>query len=171
MGRSGSCFFWCFFTRTGFHFAYKRFNAALVGAKTRMKRPERREEKMKKVLWFWGASLAATLACGAAGAEDRFSLDRFGGMEAPRVVPQPKSKQSPAATACATGNGQVALDLRITACTSLIESGQWKGKDIGWAYANRCAVYSAQGRDDKALADCVHAISLDPETVIPYQIR
>ena len=126
---------------------------------------------MKKALWLLGASFAAALASGAAGAEDKFSLDRFGGMEAPRVVPQPKSKQSPAATACATGGGRVALDARIAACTNLINSGQWKGKDIGWAYANRCAVYSAQGRDDKALPDCVQAISLDPDSVIPYQIR
>ncbi len=89
----------------------------------------------------------------------------------PRVVPPPKSKQSPAANACATGGGRIELDARIAACTNLIDSGKWKGKDIGWAYANRCAVYSAQGRDDKALGDCVQAILLDPDSVIPYQIR
>jgi lipoprotein NlpI len=126
---------------------------------------------MKNSLWLWGASFAVALACGAAGAQTGFSTGQFGGTESPRVVPQPKSKQSPAATACATGGGQVDLDARIAACTSLIESGKWSGKDIGWAYANRCAVYSAQGRDDKALADCVQAILLDPDGAIPYQIR
>jgi lipoprotein NlpI len=126
---------------------------------------------MKKAALIWGASLAAALACGSAGAEDRFSIDRFGGMETPRVLPQPKSKQSPTAIACASGNGQVALDARLAACSSLIESGRWKGKEIGWAYANRCAIYSAQGHDDKALGDCIQAISLDDDSVIAYQIR
>jgi lipoprotein NlpI len=111
------------------------------------------------------------LACGSAGAQDRFSTAQFGGMEMPRILPPPKSKQSSAATACATGGGRIELDSRIAACSSLIDSGKWKGKDIGWAYANRCAVYSAQGRDDKALGDCVQAILLDPDSVIPYQIR
>ena len=126
---------------------------------------------MKKAALIWGASLAAALACGPAGAEDRFSIDRFGGMEAPRVLPQLKSKQSPTAIVCATGGGQVALDARLAACSSLIESGKWKGKEIGWAYANRCAIYSAQGHDDKALGDCIQAISLDADSVIAYQIR
>jgi lipoprotein NlpI len=126
---------------------------------------------MKKALWFLGASFVAALACGSAGAQDRFLTAQFGGMDMPRIVPPPKSKQSPAATACATGGGYVELNARLAACTSLIESGKWSGKDIGWAYANRCAVFDAQGRDDKALADCVQAILLDPDSVIPYQIR
>ena len=136
-----------------------------------MDRPKRREEEMKKALWLCGASIAAALACGAAGAQDRFLTAQFGGMDMPQIVPPPKSKQSPAATACATGGGRIELDARIAACTSLIASDKWKGKDIGWAYANRCAVYSAQGRDDKALADCVQAILLDPDSVVPYRIR
>jgi lipoprotein NlpI len=126
---------------------------------------------MKKTLWIWGATFAAALACGSAGAQDGFLTAQFGGMDMPRIVPPPKSKQSPAANACATGGGRIELAARIAACTNLIDSGKWKGKDIGWAYANRCAVYSAQGRDDKALGDCVQAILLDPDSVIPYQIR
>ena len=126
---------------------------------------------MKKTLWIWGATFAAALACGSAGAQDRLLTAQFGGMDMPRVVPPPKSKQSPAANACATGGGRIELDVRIAACTNLIESGKWKGKDIGWAYANRCAVYSAQGRHDKALVVALQAILLDPDSVIPYQIR
>jgi lipoprotein NlpI len=126
---------------------------------------------MKKAVWLLGASFVAALACGSAGAQTGFSADQLGGVGTPRVLPQEKSKQSPAATACATGGGRVELDARLAACTSLIESGKWSGKDIGWAYANRCAVFSTQGRDDKALADCFQAILLDPDSVIPYQIR
>jgi tetratricopeptide (TPR) repeat protein len=118
----------------------------------------------------YAASFAVSLDCGAAWAQNSLSNDPFG-LQTPRVVPQAKSKQSPDATACATGGGRVAPDARIAACSRLIESGKWKGKDIGWAYANRCAVYSAQGKADKAFADCEKAIEVDPDSVIGYQIR
>lgn len=118
-----------------------------------------------------GAGFGLAMACGAAWAQAAPGASLFDAMERPRLVPPPKSKQSPAATACATGGGRVALDARLSACSDLIDSGKWKGKDIAWAYANRAAVHDAQGHADKALADCDKALSLDPDLSLPYQIR
>jgi lipoprotein NlpI len=108
---------------------------------------------------------------GAACAQNAPGMDVFQSLERPRVVPPPPSKQSPAATACATGGGRVSLDARLATCTSLIDSGKWKGRDIAWAYANRAAVHDAQGQADKALADCDKALALDPDLILPHQIR
>jgi len=55
------------------------------------------------------------------------------------------------------------LDLQIKGCTSLIESGQWSGKYLAFAYNNRGNAYKVKGDFDRAIADYLEAIRLDPK--------
>ncbi len=54
-------------------------------------------------------------------------------------------------------------DVKLTACTRVIESGNWQGVDLSWAYNNRCFVWNSMGDYDRAIADCNEAISLDQQ--------
>lgn len=51
---------------------------------------------------------------------------------------------------------------RIDACTQAIESGQWSGPDLAWAYNNRGAAYDDLENFDRALSDLNEALRLDP---------
>ncbi len=120
------------------------------------------------------ASLGAGLACGAALAADSYppSMQFMPPPGATRLAPSSISRiQSPEALACEDASKSVSVDARIDACKNLIASGQWKGKEIAWAYANRCVALNAKGNHDQALADCSKAISLDPDNALAYQIR
>ena len=62
-------------------------------------------------------------------------------------------------------------DAGIAACTSVIASDRWSGRDLAWAYTNRCLVYRDKGDLDRAIADCNEAIRLDPECAIAFYYR
>jgi tetratricopeptide (TPR) repeat protein len=127
---------------------------------------------MRKAAWLRALSLGTTLLCGAAWAQDQPIGDSFAPPSMQRAMPQvnPQGQQSPIALACADTGPGTSSEKRAAACSKLIDSGLWKGKDIAWAYSNRCAVYDRQGMTDKALADCSEAIKLDPDGAVPYQI-
>lgn len=69
------------------------------------------------------------------------------------------------------GNASVAWDLQIEGCTRAIKSGQYKGKDLSWAYFNRGNVHAHNGRFDRAIADYTQAIKLDPDDADGYNNR
>ncbi len=130
---------------------------------------------MKVAVWLVASSLGATLASGAASAEDSYPLTMklMPPISSTRLVPtpNPKALQSPEALACADTSGGVSADARIAACDKLITAGKWKGKDIAWAHSNLCIVYNVKAQADKALAACDEAIKLDPQSPFSYQIR
>lgn len=53
-------------------------------------------------------------------------------------------------------------DMRIAGCTAVIESGQWSGHQLIWAYVNRGLAHAAKG-DPRALADFSEAIRIEPQ--------
>ena len=53
-------------------------------------------------------------------------------------------------------------DMLIGACTATIQSGKWSGKDLAWAYLNRCIAYQRKQQWDDAIRDCGTALQLDP---------
>lgn len=53
----------------------------------------------------------------------------------------------------------------IPACTTVITSGRWKGKDLAWASYNRGLAYRRAGDYDHALVDLTGAIKADPGNV------
>ena len=62
-------------------------------------------------------------------------------------------------------------DLRIQGCTAAIQSGQWSGKNLAWAFIDRCFGYFVKRDYDNAVADCNQAIELDPSNAYPYELR
>jgi lipoprotein NlpI len=134
---------------------------------------------MTKAAWLLAGALissGAPILTGAARAADAplapltdFSRSGMG----IRVIPTPRDEppQSPEAVACANSDGKTEPQARMAACSTLIDARKWKGKEIAWAYANRCAVASRLGQVDRALADCSEAIDQDGELAMAYQLR
>jgi len=132
---------------------------------------------MKSAGWLRACAFGLVFASAAAVAQDRSPVTDFvNPTERPRVIPQPQSitptqAQSPDANRCAKVDAAISAEARVAACGKLIESGKWNGKDIAWAYANRCIAFDRLGKTDNALADCVKALSLDSDNVAALQIR
>jgi tetratricopeptide (TPR) repeat protein len=63
------------------------------------------------------------------------------------------------------------LDAQIKGCTQAMQSGQYSGKNLAWAYINRGSVYDYQRDFDRAIADLDEAIRLDLDAVAAYQNR
>jgi tetratricopeptide (TPR) repeat protein len=53
-------------------------------------------------------------------------------------------------------------DMRIAGCTAVIESGNWYGHGLVWAYVNRGLAHAAKG-DPRAIADFSEAIKIEPQ--------
>jgi Tfp pilus assembly protein PilF len=129
---------------------------------------------MKAVVWLLATSLVASVAGGAAMAEDKIQIpmDVYSPPNgAMRLTPLQKQLQSPSATACANSGGTFSAEARLAGCSALIETRKWKGKQIAWAFANRCILYKAQGLTEKALANCDLAIEQDPTSWFAHQMR
>jgi lipoprotein NlpI len=139
---------------------------------------------MTRAVWIVAGAL---LVSGAARAAElpAAPMPGFGAGLGPRVVPTPSPAaptpsaapqaapplQSPEALACASSDGKASPAQREEACTKLIDQRKWKGKEIAWAYANRCAVRYKLKQLERALADCSEAIDQDPEHANAYPLR
>jgi tetratricopeptide (TPR) repeat protein len=73
--------------------------------------------------------------------------------------------------ACVNRSDQFSKDQQISGCTASIQSGRWSGKNLAWAYGNRCIAYKDEKQYERALADCNHAVSLDPRDDHVYNTR
>ena len=72
---------------------------------------------------------------------------------------------------CVDKGNTFSPDLRISGCTAAIQSGRWSGKDLAWAFNNRCRAYNDNNETDRAIADCTDAIRLDPNYIAAYNNR
>lgn len=72
---------------------------------------------------------------------------------------------------CENKTRQVPDDQRIAACSALINSGQYRGKDLSWIYSNRGVSYERMRQVDNAIADYSEAIRLDPDYPSAYYNR
>jgi tetratricopeptide (TPR) repeat protein len=63
------------------------------------------------------------------------------------------------------------LDLQIKGCTALIQSGRLSEKYVAFAYNDRGNSYQAIGDFDRAIADYIEAIRLDPKYVFAHHQR
>jgi len=73
--------------------------------------------------------------------------------------------------ACVNRNKQFSLDDQINGCTESIRSSRWSGKDLAWAYGDRCIAHKDKAQYDVAMRDCNEAISLDPQDAYAYNTR
>jgi len=69
------------------------------------------------------------------------------------------------------GEGGVPENVQVSACTVLIQSGRYTGKDLAWAYYNRGVSQAQQNRCDLAIPDFTAAIKADPSDADSYWLR
>jgi tetratricopeptide (TPR) repeat protein len=82
-----------------------------------------------------------------------------GGMIFVLIASAPSAgKQANDRKTCQEASGDVA----IAACTRAIESGEFKGRALAQIYFNRGVEWGNKANDDRAIADYVEAIRLDP---------
>lgn len=62
-------------------------------------------------------------------------------------------------------------ELQVAACTEAIESGQWEGAELAWAYGNRGNAWAALRDPAKAVADYTQALDLDPGFAMTWHNR
>jgi tetratricopeptide (TPR) repeat protein len=73
--------------------------------------------------------------------------------------------------ACVNRNDKFSPEEQINGCTESIRSGRWSGKDLAWAYGNRCIAYKDKAQYDRAMRDCDEAIALDQQNAHAYNTR
>src|SRR5579871_3400311 len=62
-------------------------------------------------------------------------------------------------------------DAAIAGCTAAIQSGQWSGAKLAWAYANRCREHNDKAESDQAIEDCNQALALNPRDSAAFNNR
>jgi tetratricopeptide (TPR) repeat protein len=73
--------------------------------------------------------------------------------------------------ACVNRTNSFSKDEQISGCTESIRSGRWSGKNLAWAYANRCIAYKDKEMYERAMVDCNRAIELDPRDDHAFNTR
>lgn len=63
------------------------------------------------------------------------------------------------------------LDLTLSSCSKLIQSGTLSGQDLANVYVNRGSAYYEKGDDDHAIQDYDQAIRIDPSNVMAFEGR
>ena len=67
-----------------------------------------------------------------------------------------------------TGEGNPPPDLKIGACTAVIQSGTRSGKSLVFAFNNRGNAYKNKGQYDRAIQDYDEVIRLDPNQAVTF---
>jgi len=73
--------------------------------------------------------------------------------------------------ACVNRAHDFSLDDQVAGCTASIQSGRWSGKNLAWAYGNRCIAYKDKEEYETAMRDCNQALALDPRDDHAYNTR
>ncbi len=87
------------------------------------------------------------------------------------VVTPAQAQQSQDVTNCVDRDRKFDPDVVIGGCTTVIRSGEYKGKNLAWALNNRGTVYHAKGENDLAIKDYTEAVRLNPEYTSGYYNR
>ena len=70
-----------------------------------------------------------------------------------------------------TGEAGIPWEQQIAGCTAAIQSGQYAGKALSWAYANRGTAHQLTSQTDRAATDLDEAIRLDPDNAPAFNSR
>ena len=85
----------------------------------------------------------------------------------PCVAEPKKDEPSNEWRTCAKAEGEEA----IAACTALITSGRYQGRNLAILYINRGSILHSKGNYDRALEDYSQAIELDPKYALAFVNR
>jgi tetratricopeptide (TPR) repeat protein len=69
------------------------------------------------------------------------------------------------------GKGNLPLDTVISGCTALIQSGNYRGRDLSTVFVTRATAYQREGQLERAIQDYDEAIRLDPSSATAYYNR
>ena len=85
-------------------------------------------------------------------------------------IAAPAAAQTPAQQwdRCDNANNAHAIDVRIAACTGIIDAGGEEPEQMSRAHNNRAWAYIDQGDHARALADLDRAVRLDPNAAGPH---
>jgi tetratricopeptide (TPR) repeat protein len=83
----------------------------------------------------------------------------------------PAAAQFQAQVAWCANRTHGSLDVQISGCAALIDSGKLAGKTLAWAHNNRGLGYRNKGDFDRAFADFGEAIALDPTYTVALYNR
>src|SRR5450755_915794 len=108
------------------------------------------------------------MVAGIGAASGRLAV--FGALIAVGVVPaMPTAAQtSQQLNWCSNGKHSPNPDQKIAACTAVIQSGRYSGKNLAIVFNNRANGYLKKGDDDRAIADYDQALKLDPNYALAY---
>jgi tetratricopeptide (TPR) repeat protein len=84
---------------------------------------------------------------------------------------KPIDRKAPEVIACLDLDHKAAAEARVAGCGKFIDGEKRTGKDVAWAYANRCIAFRALNQTEKALADCDQAIVEDTGNAVARQVR
>ena len=82
------------------------------------------------------------------------------------LVAAPAFAVTPEDLAQCSGKTNVAPKLRVSACTEIIESDIFSGKDLAAVFNNRGLLYQMSGDYVRSIADFDQAIRLDPDLAL-----
>ena len=82
-----------------------------------------------------------------------------------------QAQQSQARTWCYARADGVSPDLRISGCTTVIQSEKLSNNDLASAFYNRGLAYYAKGQHDRAIQDYDQAIKLKPSYADAFNNR
>jgi tetratricopeptide (TPR) repeat protein len=83
-------------------------------------------------------------------------------------APSQTARAATDADICYEGKSRDAI---IAACTRVIASRRYEGRDLAWAYLNRGMAYRQSGDPDRAILDYDLSVRLDPSNVKPFIAR
>ena len=85
--------------------------------------------------------------------------------------PVTASAQTPEQVNWCDGKDSAGPRLRLGACTAIINSGKFAGKDLAVVYVKRGTAFRLSDNDKAAVADYTEAIQLDPNNVDAFYYR
>src|SRR6185295_14536511 len=95
----------------------------------------------------------------------------LGAALAASMLPAPAAAQQSQNWKWCVNNEKASLDLQISGCTAVIQSGKESAKNLAVAFMNRGNALDDKGEFERAIADYSQAVRLDPKYTRAFSNR